>query len=129
MEKGEVGIQKDGNGRFSRCLWWILLKHPLYAKLGKVFRMAQLHSLLSNATATSPLVFVGSFLGLFFVYYLFAYLRDPLRSVPGPFWARFTRLWYLKQVAGGHFEKTNVELHRRHGIHTGLSLRETLASC
>lgn len=40
---------------------------------------------------------------------------SPLRSVPGPFLARFTRLWYLFRVAGGHFEAHNVALHRRYG--------------
>lgn len=37
------------------------------------------------------------------------------RNVPGPFLARFSRLWYLKQVYEGGFEKTNIELHRRYG--------------
>jgi hypothetical protein len=41
---------------------------------------------------------------------------SPLRRVPGPFLARFTRFWYLKAVARGDFEKTNVELHKRYGI-------------
>ncbi|GIZ48492.1 hypothetical protein CKM354_001155000 [Cercospora kikuchii] len=40
---------------------------------------------------------------------------DPLRTVPGPSLARFTRLWEVWQVCKGDFEKTNVELHRRYG--------------
>lgn len=40
---------------------------------------------------------------------------SPLRSVKGPFLARFTNLWYLWRVANGSFEFENIELHRRHG--------------
>ncbi len=42
-------------------------------------------------------------------------LTSPLRSIPGPFWARFTRLWYFFRVAQGGFEKDNIALHRRYG--------------
>lgn len=42
-------------------------------------------------------------------------LSTPLRDVPGPFAARFTRLWYLKNVWRGDFEKVNVRLHDRYG--------------
>lgn len=48
-------------------------------------------------------------------YKVYAVLTDDLRSVPGPFWARFTRLWYLNAVKKGDFENTNIELHRKHG--------------
>ncbi|KID78346.1 Pisatin demethylase [Metarhizium brunneum] len=40
---------------------------------------------------------------------------SPLRYLPGPFWARFTRLWYVKRVYEGHFEHDNIQLHRRYG--------------
>jgi hypothetical protein len=43
---------------------------------------------------------------------------DPLRHVPGPFLARFTRLWYLKHVFYGKFEKINIELHKKYGTNT-----------
>ncbi|EXK46257.1 hypothetical protein FOMG_04463 [Fusarium oxysporum f. sp. melonis 26406] len=42
-------------------------------------------------------------------------LRSPLRQVPGPFLARFTRLWLLKQVYFGTYPKTSIELHRKYG--------------
>lgn len=38
-----------------------------------------------------------------------------LRSIPGPFWAKLTRLWYLRRVHLGNFENDNIELHRRYG--------------
>lgn len=42
-------------------------------------------------------------------------LATPLRDLPGPFTARFTRLWYLKNVWRGDFEKVNIRLHQRYG--------------
>lgn len=47
--------------------------------------------------------------------YVIKLVRSPLRSVPGPFLARFTRFWYLQQVRAGNFEKVNIELHRKYG--------------
>lgn len=44
-----------------------------------------------------------------------ALLLDPLRKVPGPFWARFSRLWYLGRILEGRFEKVNIDLHRKYG--------------
>lgn len=40
---------------------------------------------------------------------------SPTRGVPGPFWARLTRLWYFKRVALGQFERENIDLHRKYG--------------
>lgn len=34
---------------------------------------------------------------------------------PGPFLARFSNLWLAKTMSTGTFEKTNIELHRKHG--------------
>lgn len=42
-------------------------------------------------------------------------IRSPLRRVPGPFLAQFTRLWLLKQVYFGTYPKTSIELHRKYG--------------
>lgn len=55
--------------------------------------------------------------GLAFQVFLavFQAITSPLRSIPGPFWARFTRLWYFARVANGSFEKDNIALHRRYG--------------
>ncbi|PVH85443.1 cytochrome P450 [Cadophora sp. DSE1049] len=49
------------------------------------------------------------------LYYVVPALLDPLRHIPGPFWARFTRWWKLIEIYGGEFEKRNIELHRRYG--------------
>ena len=42
-------------------------------------------------------------------------LFSPLRDVPGPFLARFTRLWYFHRVRQGHFEHDNIRLHEKYG--------------
>ncbi|KAI0198870.1 cytochrome P450 [Astrocystis sublimbata] len=52
-------------------------------------------------------------------YLLITRVFTPLRSVPGPFLARFTDLWYLWHVVRGHWEARNIELHRRYGILDG----------
>lgn len=45
-------------------------------------------------------------------------LLSPLRSVPGPFAARWTDLWYLLSLARGNFERRNRELHETYGMLT-----------
>lgn len=47
--------------------------------------------------------------------YVITMFADPLRKIPGPFIARFTRLWELRRVLEGHFERTNLELHGKYG--------------
>lgn len=42
-------------------------------------------------------------------------ILDPLRDIPGPFLARFTRAWYAVQVWKGDFEVVNTQLHRQYG--------------
>ncbi|PLN82356.1 pisatin demethylase [Aspergillus taichungensis] len=49
------------------------------------------------------------------VHRLYGFIHDPLRRVPGPWLARFTRLWELVQIRRGHFEQVNIDLHRRYG--------------
>lgn len=53
--------------------------------------------------------------GVILAYLLLAALLDPLRSVPGPFVARFTRLWYFYKVYQGDFERENISLHEIYG--------------
>lgn len=49
------------------------------------------------------------------LYILFLAALDPLRSVPGPLLARFTRLWWFRALAQGEFEKINIALHKKYG--------------
>lgn len=53
--------------------------------------------------------------GIYTVYILLRALLDPLRDVPGPFLARFTRWWYFFEVYKGNYELRNIELHNKHG--------------
>lgn len=40
---------------------------------------------------------------------------SPLRDIPGPFLASFSRLWHLGQVLGGDQRTRLYELHKKHG--------------
>jgi len=63
--------------------------------------------------STGNLVILGC--GITGLYFLLQYLLDPLRSVPGPLLARFTRLWYFLEVYKGSFEVENIKLHEKYG--------------
>ncbi|KAI0128207.1 cytochrome P450 [Hypoxylon sp. NC0597] len=60
-------------------------------------------------------ILVGCISALQLLLQLFRHVTSPLRSVPGPFLARFTDLWYLWKVKQGSFEKVNKELHEKYG--------------
>ena len=53
------------------------------------------------------------------IHSVYSCLTSPLRSIPGPFFARFTKLWYLWRVYNSHFEQENIELHRKYGEEAG----------
>ena len=38
-----------------------------------------------------------------------------LRDTPGPWQARFTRLWLLRAISSRSFHRINLDLHRRYG--------------
>jgi hypothetical protein len=40
---------------------------------------------------------------------------DPLKNVPGPTLARYSRLWLLREYFRGDYHNTDIELHRKHG--------------
>lgn len=42
-------------------------------------------------------------------------LFSPLKDIPGPFWTRFTSLWYFSRVRQGQFEHENIKLHQQYG--------------
>ena len=47
--------------------------------------------------------------------------QNPLTRVPGPWLARYSRLWLLKAVLSRKFERINVDLHRRLGWYEHIS--------
>ncbi|KAF4554808.1 Cytochrome P450-like protein 7 [Elsinoe fawcettii] len=78
--------------------------------------MAKITDMLASARQSGLLVPV--LLSLPFLYLLFIVIKSyasPLRRVPGPFFARFSKLWYLRNIFKGGFEKTNIELHQKLG--------------
>ena len=70
-------------------------------------------SFIEDVIGFKELVFLA--FTLFLVKWAFDLVTDPLKDVPGPFLARFTKLWLLRQYVKGDFEKTNVELHEKFG--------------
>ena len=70
-------------------------------------------SFIEDVIGFKELVFLA--VTLFLVKWTFDLVTDPLKDVPGPFLARFTKLWLLRQYVKGDFEKTNVELHEKFG--------------
>lgn len=51
----------------------------------------------------------------FILYFLLQFILDPLRDIPGPFLARFTRLWYFIEIYKGSFQLTEIDLHNKYG--------------
>ncbi|TID21823.1 hypothetical protein E6O75_ATG05218 [Venturia nashicola] len=42
-------------------------------------------------------------------------ITSPLKDIPGPWQARFSKLWFFDNVRKGNFEEVNIRLHRKHG--------------
>lgn len=40
---------------------------------------------------------------------------DPLSKIPGPFWARLSRLWMVQHARKGDMHTTMIALHKKHG--------------
>ncbi|EME50407.1 hypothetical protein DOTSEDRAFT_77415 [Dothistroma septosporum NZE10] len=47
-------------------------------------------------------------------YTLYTTLTSSLRSIPGPLFARFTKLWYFNSIYKGQAHWDNINLHRQH---------------
>lgn len=62
--------------------------------------------------------YVYSVLAIFLIFVaqsVYQILASPLRSVPGPFLARFTRLWELQAIRKQDNAILNIALHERYG--------------
>ncbi|RDW71427.1 hypothetical protein BP6252_07990 [Coleophoma cylindrospora] len=71
--------------------------------------------MLSAILALLPAIWAPGAVGLLLAYYILPVLLDPLREIPGPFLARFSRLWYFLEIYKGSYEITDIDLHKRHG--------------
>ena len=49
---------------------------------------------------------------------LYQAYNTTLRDIPGPWQAKYTRLWLLRAISSRSFHKINLDLHRRHGSST-----------
>jgi len=78
--------------------------------------MDALHAILGT-TSTSGLALrcAIALAGVTIIYSLIRAAISPLRSIPGPFSARFSRLWYLHKVWTGVLPRLNIDLHRKYG--------------
>ncbi|KAH7413160.1 cytochrome P450 [Cadophora sp. MPI-SDFR-AT-0126] len=71
--------------------------------------------MITDLLLLSPLTLLLVSSSITLLYFLLAPLLSPQRSIPGPFLARFTRLWYFYQIYKGDFERLNVRLHEEYG--------------
>ena len=58
---------------------------------------------------------VGVVAAISSLYILYVPKVNPLRSIPGPFFASITKLWVVKQQRGGQMHRVDMALHRKHG--------------
>ena len=62
-----------------------------------------------------PIGLIIVFTSTFVVFNLLQHLKNPLRDVPGPWMAKFSRLWLMRAYASRSFQQINRDLHRKHG--------------
>ena len=65
---------------------------------------------------------------LIVVWFFSILFRDPLRAVPGPFLARFSRSWMVKHSWKGDMHRTMIDLHQKHGKLVRIGPRELSVS-
>lgn len=73
------------------------------------------YSFANMITSTLVKAIFAALVILRIFYAILASVLSPLRKVPGPFAACFTKLWYFTRVAKGNFHHENTDLHRRYG--------------
>ncbi|KAM3077369.1 hypothetical protein ACMFMG_006719 [Clarireedia jacksonii] len=73
-----------------------------------------LHTILSLPTwvflSVIPAIYI-----LYILHILLSAAVSPLRHIPGPLLARFTRLWYCLSIYRGAYEREIICLHRKYG--------------
>lgn len=94
--------------------------------------MADLSFYDGNRAVTGAILVMVSF-SILCVTKVIRYHRDPLRIIPGPFWARYTRLWYLLEMLNCHSRDTIARLHEKFGeigyFLSSLSIKVSLTDC
>jgi hypothetical protein len=69
----------------------------------------------TNPTRTIVGLFIGCLLVLWIVPFIYNVLFSPMRKVPGPFWARITKLWEFYAVLRGRSHEDYISLHNKYG--------------
>lgn len=95
---------------------WTLHPHPILNP-STVFIYLN-HNIITPSqmfTTRTYVQAVALLIGCIVSYRILRALLDPLRSVPGPFAARFTRFWYRRQISSGRSRWTEIDLHRKYG--------------
>jgi hypothetical protein len=64
-----------------------------------------------RVTSVVLLAFVGA-LAIHIVYYCYI---SPLSSIPGPFEAKLSRSWMVRQIRSGQMHHTIMNLHKKYG--------------
>lgn len=71
----------------------------------------------------SPLYLLAALPVIVLVYHFASYVVDPhgIRSIPGPFFAKFSDAWLVVTSAKGHRSEIVHELHAQKGIYVPTS--------
>lgn len=93
--------------RFSSFFYFPRQKVSSRSNLRNFTLMAFISSLWWQLILSLPILFVSHF--------LWQYIQSPLKSIPGPFLAKFTNLWRLLNILGGRSDLTHKRLHAKHG--------------
>lgn len=70
-----------------------------------------LHIQIAIIGSSVSVYLVAAALSCWLLHAIYHLLISPLSDIPGPFWARYTRLWYLYKSNTGNFHLDNIKLH------------------
>lgn len=112
-----IQLHTSSSTRMPRLLPWnrpafhqIVLYIPLPRLFGHHLTRKTTMTLLSLTLQAPALLAI--FLGLYFLWVL---VSSPLKSIPGPIFAKCTNLWRLLDAYGGRSELTHRLLHEKYG--------------
>ena len=80
---------------------------------------------LDSSTVTSIVVLLAL---INISYRLFRHYSSGLTSIPGPFLAKFSRLWLLRETYYGRFHLEDLSIHQKHGVHISFIHRMSITN-
>lgn len=78
--------------------------------------------------ANIPILSLGVAIILCFLYLLYNRVATPLRHVPGPFLASFSKIWIVLQQLGLKRPIVDLELHRKYGSIVRIAPKDVMVS-